>query len=134
VDVQGPAVEGALMSTAAAALRIEEDREVVVVRISGELDLSNVRELQRDILERVENTAVGVVVDLSEITYLDSAGIQLLGDLAQRLEWRGQRLAVASAGDSRAGRVLAMAGADALFPLEPAVDAARERVVSHDQP
>ena len=120
--------------TTAAGLRVEEDREVVVVRISGELDLSNVRELRRDILERVENRALGVVVDLSEVTYLDSAGVQLLGDLSQRLEWRGQRLAVASARDSRAGRVLTMAGADALFPLEPAVDAARERVVSHDEP
>jgi len=120
--------------TAAAGLRVEEDRDVVVIRISGELDLSNVGELQRDILDRVGNEALGVVVDLSEVGYVDSAGVQLLGDLAQRLEWRGQRLAVASASDSRAARVLAMAGADALFPLEPDVESARERVVADTAP
>jgi anti-sigma B factor antagonist len=119
---------------APAAVRVEQDPEVVVIRIAGELDLSNVRDLRHDILERVENSALGVVVDLSEVAYLDSAGVQLLGDLAQRLEWRGQRLAVAAASDSRAARVLGMAGADALFPLESAVEAARERVVSHDEP
>ena len=53
-----------------------------VVAVSGELDADTVPVLS-DRLE--ESTGANVVVDLSDVTYLDSAGLRILFTLAGRL-------------------------------------------------
>jgi STAS domain len=50
-----------------------------VARLTGEIDLSNAPSLERTMLDSVPNTATGMVVDLSGVSYLDSAGIRMLG-------------------------------------------------------
>jgi anti-anti-sigma factor len=116
-----------------ATLRIEQAEPIVVARIIGEVDASNVRDVEDRILDAVRNSAFGLVIDLAEVTYLDSACVQMLGDLAQRVSWREQRLAVVTPEGSRAHRVLAMAGSDAVLATESTVDAAVERVMSGDR-
>jgi anti-anti-sigma factor len=73
-----------------ALFAVLETDEVVVGALSGEIDLSNAKELEREIEEAVPNTARGMVLDLSKLTYLDSSGIRLLLSLAGRLRWRGE--------------------------------------------
>ena len=75
-----------------AALRIDNVRNVPVGRLSGEVDASNAGELGRRLTSAVPNTAIGMVVDLCETSYLDSSGVQLLFELADRLRRRQQRL------------------------------------------
>jgi anti-anti-sigma factor len=71
-------------------LAVEDD--VVVARVTGALDVSNAEDLRRAVAGQLDGSAPGLVVDLSEVTYLDSAGIELLFDLARRLRTRRQRL------------------------------------------
>jgi anti-sigma B factor antagonist len=63
-----------------------------VVRLSGEIDLSNAARIKRSILEAISNQELKVVLDLQAVGYLDSAGIGMLFDLARRLAQHGQQM------------------------------------------
>jgi anti-anti-sigma factor len=65
---------------------------IPVVRVRGEIDLSNAALVRDAIVAAVPDAAVVVVVDLSETAYLDSAGIAMLFRLADRLSVGRQEL------------------------------------------
>jgi len=115
------------MSELASFAVIKAD-EIVVGSLSGEIDLSNAKALETEIEDAVPNTALGMVLDLSKLTYLDSSGIRLLLSLAGRLRWRGQDLVLAAPPESRCRRVLSLAGIDSTVMLETTVDEARARL------
>jgi len=75
-----------------AELSVDLVDRVVVAHIEGEIDLSNAHDLGAAIASRVPNEALAVVVDLSEVDYVDSAGIHVMFDLRNRLRARGQDL------------------------------------------
>jgi anti-anti-sigma factor len=111
-----------------AQVAFEEQGRVVVARLAGEVDLSNAADLERSMLDAVPNTAEGMVVDLSVVSYLDSSGIRMLGEMAERLTWREQRFAVVAPAGSRVRGVLTIAGAESVVPFEDSLDAALDRV------
>jgi anti-anti-sigma factor len=78
-----------------AHLRFEPDPGLPVAVIQGEIDLSNADDLGQRLLPEVPAGGLGLVVDLSHATYLDSSGVRMLFELARRLEARGQRLRLA---------------------------------------
>jgi anti-sigma B factor antagonist len=67
---------------------------VYVGTVRGEIDLSNANTVRDRLLATITNKALGLVIDLSAVEYVDSAGINLLFDLDQRLRLRQQRLAL----------------------------------------
>ena len=86
---------------------------VVVVAITGEIDLSNARELEAAIAADLGD-ATAVVIDLGGLEFIDAAGIHLL----QRLRARGLQLAVVVGEDSPPRRVLQLAGEQQLYATE----------------
>jgi anti-sigma B factor antagonist len=62
--------------------------EPVVAHLDGELDLASVPTVQRDVLAATA-AADRVVLDLSEVTWMDSTGLRMLDDLVRRYEARG---------------------------------------------
>jgi anti-anti-sigma factor len=102
--------------------------DLVVAALSGEIDLSNARPLGPRIAQAVPNEAVGVVLDLSPTTYLDSTGLHVIFDLASRLSGRQQRLAIALPEDSRVRRVLDLVDVETVAPVRPTVEEAAEVV------
>jgi anti-sigma B factor antagonist len=77
-----------------ATLMVERHDELQVVRLAGEVDITNAVRLEDNISDSVPNDAAGLVIDLSNTGYLDSAGIRMLFELAGRLGGRRQRLAL----------------------------------------
>lgn len=73
---------------------VEESREEVVVRPRGELDLQSAPQL-RDLIQvvRREHTA-RVVLDLSEVSFVDSVGLSVVVSAHQRLTDDGVEFAV----------------------------------------
>ena len=65
-------------------IREERGEEVLVVHLSGEIDLSNVERLQQQLDAAVEGCP-RVVIDLAVIEYIDSQGLRLLSRLASKL-------------------------------------------------
>jgi anti-sigma B factor antagonist len=66
----------------------------LVAALQGEIDLSNAGELRMSIVAFISSEADGIVLDLSEVDFLDSAGIQLIYHLREDLRARGQALSL----------------------------------------
>ncbi len=81
-----------------------------VVRLSGEIDLSNAEALGTAAEGAVSNRAAGLVLDLSGVTFLDSTGLRLVFRLARRLRDRQQALRLVVPSDARIARLLTMSG------------------------
>jgi anti-anti-sigma factor len=112
-----------------ADVQFEDEGGVPVARIRGEIDMSNVGQLSVTLQNSVAQPAPGLVVDFSETTYLDSAGLHFVFDLGKRLRDRGQRLYLVVPPGSPVAAVLDIVHVDALARrcdvLEEAVDGLR---------
>lgn len=93
-----------------ADLRISQREGIVIAHLIGEIDLSNAGDLRAAVTDSTPNDALGVVLDLTEVTYVDSAGIQLLYLLGEGLRKRGQTLRVVIPPDSPPSDALRLAG------------------------
>lgn len=89
---------------------ISVQETVVIARLTGEIDLSNALGVEEAIASSTPNHAVTVVVDLTGLDYIDSAGIQLIYQLREQLSVRGQELKLVMSPDSPAADALRMAG------------------------
>jgi anti-anti-sigma factor len=92
---------------------------VVVARLTGEVDLSNAVGIESAIAEATPNHAVALILDVSALDYLDSAGIHLIYKLREKLRARGQTLRLVIPAESAANDALRLAG------VSQAVDTAR---------
>ena len=93
-----------------ADLQIRTREGVVVVKVTGEVDMSNANDLRGAIIEATPNDALGLVLDFTSLVYIDSAGIHLLYRLGDNLRARGQTLRVVIPPRSPAGDALRLAG------------------------
>jgi anti-anti-sigma factor len=100
-----------------ARLEFEERGRALVVRIEGEVDLSNADDVRTDLIAAVPHAAAGLVLDLTSTTYLDSSGIRLLFDLAQRLHARRQQLVLVVTDEALVRRVIVLTKLDDAVPL-----------------
>jgi len=89
-----------------------------VVRVAGEIDISNARDLAATIETSVPNSAPVLVVDLTETRYLDSSGVALLLRLAERLKARRQELRVLVPRSAAVRAGLVLAGLGKVMPIE----------------
>ena len=109
-----------------------EDRDgAPVARIRGEIDLSNVGQLGTALRKSAEHVAAGLIVDFSETSYLDSAGLHFVFDLGKRLRDRGQRLYLVVPEGSPVNAVLGIVNVDSLAPRCPDLESALERLRAH---
>ena len=93
---------------------------VPVLRPAGEVDVAAVAVLRPGWLALCEVTQPElVVVDLTDVTFLDGAGVGLLVALHNRQQSHGGRVHLRSV-PRRVAKVLRLTGVAALFPVEPA--------------
>jgi anti-anti-sigma factor len=104
--------------------------DVVIARLSGEIDLSNAAEVGDELSTSVPNTALGLVLDLTATTYLDSSGIHLVFDLAERLRTRQQQLRIVVPTGAPIRRVLRIVELGDSVPVMATVDEAVEEIRS----
>lgn len=109
-----------------ATLHVSEVSGIPVIGIEGEIDIGNVLHLRQQIVRAVPNTAVGFVLDLSRTAYLDSRGVHLILEIADRLATTQQQLRVVVPEGALVRRVLALAHVDATVPIDPSVESAIE--------
>ena len=102
-----------------------------VAHITGEVDMSNVGQLGTTLQNAVEQTAPGLIVDLTDTIYLDSAGLQFVFDLGKRLRDRGQRLFLVVPPESPVAAVLEIVNVDSLARRCPSLEIAVERLRAH---
>src|SRR5579884_3742003 len=89
-------------------VRVEDS--VLIARLTGEVDLSNATSIEDAIASATPNHATAIILDLTDLTYIDSAGIGLVYRLRERLQVRGQDLKLVIPADSPAADALRLAG------------------------
>lgn len=98
------------------SMRSEREGDVHTLRLSGELDLATAPDVQRE-LEHVEATdAESIVLDLSELTFMDSTGVRLLVTAHARARADSNRLTLLRGGRA-VQRILHLSGVEALLPF-----------------
>jgi anti-anti-sigma factor len=104
--------------------------DVVIARLSGEVDLSNATDVGDQLSTSVPNTALGLVLDLTATTYLDSSGVHLVFDLAERLRTRQQQLRIVVPAGAPIRRVLRIVELGDTVPVLASVEEAVESIRS----
>jgi anti-anti-sigma factor len=89
------------------------------ITLSGEIDLANAAAVEDEIRAAVSNQPTTVSVDLTDLTYMDSAGIRILFVLASRLQALRSVLELIVPLDSPTRRIIELSGFESLATLRP---------------
>lgn len=90
-----------------------------LIAVQGELDLSNTP-LFRDVLNNIESAPL-VILDLSELTFIDSTGIGAIAQFGKRIRDAGGALHVV-AKHTAVRKVLSITSLDQHFPVVDSLD------------
>ena len=84
--------------------------EVVVLKLRGEVDLCTSFALMESVSAVVAQRPELIAVDLSELEFMDGAGVKVLESAARHIDARHTRFAVICPSDHAVWRILQLAG------------------------
>jgi anti-sigma B factor antagonist len=97
--------------------------QAAVVSVTGDIDMHSQARLRDVLTEAVTAPVRRVVLDLSGVEFMASAGVHVLLDVAGQCEAAGGTLVVAGA-CSMVARIMSLTKADELVPMVATVDEA----------
>jgi anti-anti-sigma factor len=89
------------------------------ISLSGEIDLANAAVIEDEIRSAVSTQPSAVSVDLTELSYIDSAGIRILYGLASRLQALRIVLELIVPLESPTRRLIELSGFESIAALRP---------------
>ena len=96
---------------------------IVVIQVSGEIDITNSLALKQRVFAELDERATNVVLDLDAADRVDTTGLSVILELAERCRSEERELAlVCSEGGVR--RALAVTGLDQLIATHATLDEA----------
>ncbi|MBE1461668.1 STAS domain-containing protein [Kibdelosporangium phytohabitans] len=106
---------------------VSREADVVVVRVTGELDMSTLEPVERAVWQELAADPRGLVVDMRDVTFCGSTGLRLLVQARQRATSTRAGFRVVTAMNPTVSRVLEISGLDTVFEqCESVSDAVRE--------
>jgi anti-anti-sigma factor len=99
-------------------VEVEPDRQRVIVRPVGDVDLASANDVERPLFELLDRGFAHVVVDLRRVTFLDSSGIRMLVNAHKHAEQLGSRMSVMLGGEA-SRRALEITGMLDYLDIEP---------------
>ena len=101
-------------------IAVRSERGCVIAVVTGEIDISTVGELRECLFELAEGSEP-LIVDLDQVTFIDSAGLgALVGTSRRAAEHGGSLRAVCTQPQTK--KLLWMTGVDRRIPLEASLD------------
>jgi anti-anti-sigma factor len=97
-----------------ATVDVHTEGTSVHIAISGEIDLHNAVAVEEQIFAAIGNTVTAVLLDLTDLRYMDSSGLRILFTLATRLDVLQISLDLVAEPGSPARHVLELAGFESL--------------------
>ena len=107
-------------------LGFERDGRTAIVTLSGDVDMSNAALVRRRIAEFVTSNDDAVILDLSSLSFIDSAGLHAVVELGGVLGERRQQIVLSVAPGSQVERAIEIVGIPRTFPVHPDRGAAME--------
>ncbi|SRR6266536_169248 len=111
------------------AITTDDDGDVAVVVLSGELDIASSDILREHLVSLVDGGRTRVVVDLQRLAFCDSTGLSTFVKASHGCVEQGGYLRLA-APNNHVARVLSIVGLLDLFPTYQTVDGARRADVA----
>jgi anti-anti-sigma factor len=105
-----------------ANVELDHRDSIGIARLSGDVDIAHASTLRKQLLSAVRNEDLGLVVDLSDARYIDSVGVSLMFELAERLSDRQLRFAVVMPDGGLVQRVLTIVHLDSVAEVHPGLD------------
>jgi anti-anti-sigma factor len=99
------------------ALRTERTDAGERISLLGELDLSVIGRVDREMRLAEDGDAASIVLDLDELEFLDASGIRLLLQLSDRSRSNGGRLRITQARYPQVKRVIELTGVGEMLPF-----------------
>jgi anti-anti-sigma factor len=93
--------------------------ETPVLSVVGELDLGTVPVLARQVDAKLGEKPAALMLNLTDLTFMDSSGLRLLIELHDRSRREAWKLTLIRSKHERANAVLRLTGADSALPFEP---------------
>lgn len=88
-------------------MTVDFETSTGVLRVSGDLDIGAVTPL-RDALSQALSTSNGLAIDLTDVTFCDAAGLQVLLSTRKTAASTGKQLRFVSVGDAVAQTCVAL--------------------------
>ena len=101
---------------------------VQIAHVREDIDAANVTALHDQLAEALGPDTFGLIVDLSEVRYLDSAGLDMLLRLGDRLGYRRARLSLVIPADSQLNKLVAIVGLPEALDIHPSLAGALGRL------
>lgn len=98
-------------------VRLSEYEAFVVAHLKGEVDVANAGTIETELSQAVPNTAAGLIIDLSEVPFMDSSGLRLLFEVDERLRRHQQDLRIVLPKGSGLFRTLALVHMQDVVPI-----------------
>jgi anti-sigma B factor antagonist len=117
-----------------ADVQITSASNAVIAQVTGEVDMSNAEEVGATVIGATPNEAAGVILDLSGLDYLDSAGIYVIYGMRTSLQARGQTLIIVIPGTSPVHDSLRLAGAERPGEVAESVEDAQRMIAGRSAP
>lgn len=103
------------------AVEHRAEKDVTVVTVTGEIDVFSSPRLREMLLDVIDNGADHLVVDLGEVTFLDSTGLGVLVGIYHRLRARSGSMTFVGAND-RVRRVFHVTQLTKIFELHDSLE------------
>ena len=84
--------------------------EPTIIAPTGALDLAGAAALRTALRDASGNAADGLIVDLSDVAFIDSSGLAVIVEVDERLRAQQRRLAVVAPRGTAAAMLLTLAG------------------------
>ena len=95
-------------------VQLDQDGESLTVRASGELDIATTEALQKALRHAFDGDAAAIILDVAEVTFIDSMGLHALLWAAEHQD--GHRLDI-RCGSGAVRRMIDLTRTDAMLPL-----------------
>lgn len=105
-------------------LDIEQIDGVPIAHLKEDLDAANAATVERRLAEALGPDALSLVLDLSCVRYVDSAGIDMLLRLSNRLDRRRSKLILVISASTPLGRLATIVGLPDAIVTYPSLDEA----------
>jgi anti-sigma B factor antagonist len=119
----GPAEDGTAGIREDPIAGIDRNDGATVVRLAGELDLYNAQIVREALLRCCEETPERLIVDLSDVKFIDSTALGVLIEARTRMQNRRGFMLAAPGLETR--RALEISGLDRHFNVHESLDDAR---------
>ena len=103
------------------ALSTRQVDDLAIVSVGGEVDLDTASQLGDHALDAVRDVSPHILIDLTDVTFMDSTGLKVLLSIQRRADLAGGSFAVAGAARP-VRKILTLTGLDQTFLVHDTVD------------